>query len=313
MVAKLRLGLILDPEFYILERSVSAVTLPLIRAMTKRFDTSVAYDQASYDRISKDVDFLVSLEPKWAAPLLSWRQRGLFTRTLPDCPCYVMMSDPHIEQWREDYFLRERIDFILALYLAPTLRHFRRVQTDKVVHFPWFIPEEWIPTEAVKYSGQKEIAIFGAAKGDAYVLRNWCRAQPGVKSFPNSGVENKLLTDAEFFRWLAQFDATIAAGSESPEYRLTTPKYFEAAAVGSLLFAQETDDLHALGFEDAQNCVVFTQSTFASKAAAYLASPGDPSCLRIRKAGKDLMLARHTIARRLDGLEQHVRSWRGRP
>jgi hypothetical protein len=312
MTTRLKLGLILDPEFYILERSVSAVTLPLIRAMTKRFDTSVAYDQSSYDRISKQADFLVSLEPKWAAPVLNWGRNGLFKRALPDCPCYVMMSDPHIEQWREDYFLRERLDFILALYLAPTLRHFRRVPTGKIVHFPWSIPDEWIPGDAIRYSGQKEIAIFGAAQGDAYTLRNWCRTQRGVKSFPNSGVENKLLADAEFFRWLSQFDAMVAAGSESPQYRLTTPKYFETAAVGSLLFAQETDDLNALGFEDAQNCVVFTQHTFTGKAEAYLASPGDSSWLRIRSAGKDLIRARHTVARRLDGLEEHVRSWKGR-
>jgi hypothetical protein len=309
---KLKLGLILDPEFYILEKSVSAVTLPLIRAFTKAFDTRVIYDQQTYDRLCSKVDFLVSFEPKWAAPVLKWRRAGLLHNSLPDCPCYVMMSDPQDHLWRESYFLRQGLDFILALYDRPTRHHFKHISHQQIVHFPWPIPEEWISDEPISYHDQKEIMIFGAAQGAAYTVRNWCRQQAGVKSFEFSGVEHKTLTDQGFFNWLKGFDAVIAAGSEDPKYRLTTPKYFEIAAAGCLLFAQETDDLSTLGFVDEKNCLIFAQKNFNEKARSYLADPGNSRWLTIRQAGRDMIHTRHTISVRLADLDAHVRQWQGR-
>jgi hypothetical protein len=309
---KLRLGLILDPEFYILEKSVSAVTLPLIRALTKTFDTRIIHDQDTYNRLCTKVDFLVSFEPKWAAPLLAWKRAGLLHHSLPDCPCYVMMSDPHNNSWRESYFLKQGLDFILALYDHPTRHHFTRIPPRQIVHFPWAIPEEWISSEPIRYLGQKEIRIFGAAQGDAYTVRNWCRQQSGVRSYEYSGVEYKALTDQGFFDWLKGLDAAIAAGSEDPKYRLTTPKYFEIAAAGCLLFAQETDDLFSVGFEDNKTCIVFSKHNFNEKARHYLSDPGNPSWLEIRQAGRDMIRSRHTIQDRLAGLETHVRRWQGR-
>ena len=312
MSSKLKLGLILDPEFYILEKSVSAITLPLIRAFTKEFDTRIISDQRTYDHICAKVDFLVSFEPKWAAPILKWKRAGLLRHSQPDCPCYIMMSDPHIEPWRERYFLNQGVDYILALYNQPTRHHFKQVPVERIVHFPWSIPDEWISTDPINYHGQSDIMIFGAAKGEAYTVRNWCRQQPGVRSFEYSGVEKKTLTDRGFFNWLNGFDAAIAAGSEDPKYRLTTPKYFEIAAAGCLLFAQETDDLSSLGFIDNRNCFIFTQNNFNEKASMYLSDPGNPRWLAIRQAGKDLISARHTIQNRLASLDAHVRNWKGR-
>jgi hypothetical protein len=222
------------------------------------------------------------------------------------------MSDPHIEQWREPYFLREGLDYILALYDGPTRRHFTRIPAERIVYFPWSIPDDWIGDEPIAYHGQRDITIFGAARGPAYTLRNWCREQPGVKSYANSGVENKVLEDREFFTWLTGFDAVIAAGSEDPTYRLTTPKYFETAAAGSLLFAQQTDDLQQLGFADRENCIVFTRETFTERAREYLDNPADPRWLDIRRAGREFARARHTIGCRLRTLEAHARAWKGR-
>ena len=308
----MKLGLVLDPEFYILEKSVAAITIPLIRALVDRFDTRIIYDQKTYDRFCTEVDFLVSLEPKWAAPVLNWRRVGRLQRSLPPCPCYVMMSDPHIEQWREGYFLKQKLDYILALYYQPTRNHFQRVPADRIVHFPWSIPDEWISDSEIVYHGQEKIVIFGASQSDAYAVRNWCRQQPGVQSYDYSGVENKALTDKAFFEWLQGFDTVIAAGSEDAKYRLTTPKYFEIAAAGSLLFAQDTDDLLRLGFQDGANCIIFSQSNFRSQVETYLSDRATPKWLSIRKMGRELIRERHSISSRLDMLEAHVRQWPGR-
>lgn len=309
---RLKLGLVLDPEFYILEKSVTAVTIPLIRALVAHFDTRIIYNQETYDKFCTEVDFLVSFEPKWAAPVLNWRRAGRLRRSLPSCPCYVIMSDPHIEQWREDYFLRQKLDYILALYYQPMRTHFRRVPKDRIVHFPWAVPDEWISRAEIFFHGQEKVAIFGASQSDAYTLRNWCRQQPGVESYDYSGVENKVLESDEFFKWLQGFDAVIAAGSEDTKYRLTTPKYFETAAAGSLLFAQDTDDLQRLGFEDGTNCIVFSKANFRSHVETYLADRANEDWLIIRKAGREFIRKRHTIGSRLSMLEVHVRQWQGR-
>lgn len=307
---RLTLGLVIDPEFAMLDKSVCALTPQLIQALCRAFDTRILYDQRQFDRLCRQVDCIISFEPKWAAPVLKWRRAGLHRP--PPCPCYVMMSDPHSNGWRQSYFLRERLDYLLALYDAPTRRHFTRIPAERIVHFPWAIPDEWIGDEPIVYRGQREITIFGAARDPAYELRNWCREQPGVASYANSGVENKVLGDREFFAWLSGFDAVIAAGSEDPTYRLTTPKYFETAAAGSLLFAQATDDLERLGFVDGENCIVFTQDTFTERAREYLDHPGDPRWLAIRRAGREFIRARHTIGCRLRAFEAHVRAWKGR-
>lgn len=304
---RLKLGLIIDPEFYMLEKSVCALTPPLIKAFTRRFNTRILYSQGMYDEHATDMDFLVSFEAKWAAPVIDWRKKTLRPSRRPSCPTFLMLSDPHGDPWREDYFIANQIDYLLALYDQPSRRHLTRLRPEQFVHFPWPVPESWIGTDPVKFNGHREIAVFGATTGPAYTVRNWCREQPGVKSFVNSGVENKAMTDEGFFAWLREFDAVIAAGSEDPTYRLTTPKYFETAAAGSLLFAQDTDDLESLGFSHGINCIVFTQSTFAEQVRPYLDEPENPRWLSIREAGRRLIRERHTTETRLAGLESFVR------
>jgi hypothetical protein len=174
------------------------------------------------------------------------------------------------------------------------------------------VPDAWISDAPIRSRGQSTIAVFGASQGDAYELRNWCRTQPGVTSHSESGVENKVRGSVGFFDWLGGFDAVIAAGSEDPVYRLTTPKYFEAAGAGCLLFAQATDDLDRLGFIDDVNCVVFTRDTFQQQADAYRADPLDQRWLRLRHAGRELIRQRHTQSQRLASLADHVRAWPGR-
>jgi hypothetical protein len=222
------------------------------------------------------------------------------------------MSDAHIEQWREPYFLRQGLDYILAFYYEPFRRHFRETPADRLVHFPWSVPERWISKEVPRFHGQRHVMVFGASEHEAYALRNWCRRQPGVESYDHSGCDNKVIDDEDFFGWLSGFDAVVAAGSEDPKYRLTTPKYFETAAVGSLLFAQHTDDLARLHFRDNENCMVFNKSTFRRKVDEYLGTIEDSRWLEMRTAGRELIREHHTVERRLAELASLVQAWPGR-
>lgn len=301
----LRVGLVLNKEFHEQNRWVAATTPFLVRGLLDRFDCRWIQSQADYEQELGDLDALVSMEPGWAAPRLAFARTAALRDELARRPSYILYSDPHDQSWREEYFLANGLDFVLAFYWNPTRHHFRRLPEERLVHFPWAVPDEWIGTGPLSHRGQATLTVFGASQHEAYAVRNWCRGFPFVTSATNSGVENKAMTTDEYVRWLAGLDAAIAAGSDDPRYRLTTPKYFEIAAAGALLFAQETDDLDRLGFRHGENCVVFHRGNFESLARAYLARPMD--YLRIRRAGRELIRRQHGLSVRLDFLERHIR------
>ena len=298
----LRLGLILNRDFHFQNRWVSALTPRLVEGILRRFHCCWIQTQQEYESCLGDVEALLSMEPGWAAPRLEFGCTASLREKLASIPSCIFYSDPHDKSWREEYFLENRLDYVLAYYDVPTRRHFRRLPAERIVHFPWAIPDESIAGGPIRLRSHLKIACFGASAHEAYELRNWCRAFPFVDSTTNSGVENKAMTDDEYLRWLATRDAAIAAGSDSARYRLTVPKYFEIPAAGALLFAQETEDLETLGFRDLRNCIVFHRGNFESLAREYLNHPGD--FLSIREAGRELIRSRHAISTRLDALER---------
>src|ERR1043166_3136106 len=112
------MGLIAHPEFLILDQSCCAITLSLVKALVRQFETKLIYNQATFDTHSPDVDFLLSLEADWAAPRIHWRKVGT-RRWNRYKPCYLCASDPHLRNGREDYVLNEEIDFLLAYFWHP--------------------------------------------------------------------------------------------------------------------------------------------------------------------------------------------------
>lgn len=302
--AKLRLGLVLDREFHVQNRWTSLTTPALVNGILDRFDIRWMRNQADYESQLGEVDVLLSFEAGWGAPKLELTRTPALREKLKSLPSYMCYSDPHDKKWREDYVLNG-LDFVLAFYDAPTRHHFRRLPAERLVHFPWAVPDFWIGRGPIECRGTPQLTVFGASEHEAYALRNWCRAFPFVESCANSGCENKAMTEEGYLRWLASRDAIIAAGSDDPRYRLTTPKYFEIAAVGALLFAQETDDLEGLGFRHGDNCVVFNRANFEAQARDYLRAPRE--YLEIRGRGRELIRRRHGLSSRLAFLENHMR------
>lgn len=301
---KLRVGFVLEREFHDQNRWTSITTPCLINGILNRFEIRWIQNQADYEAQLGDVEVLLSLEAGWGAPTLDLTRTPALREKLKSIPSYMFYSDPHGKRWREDYVLNG-LDFVLAFYDAPTRHHFRRLPVECLVHFPWAIPDSWIGRGPLTCGGAPQLTVFGASEHEAYDLRNWCRTFPFVESFVNSGCENKAMTDEGYFNWLASRDAVIAAGSDDPRYRLTTPKYFEIATVGALLFAQETDDLEKLGFRHRDNCIVFNRSNFETLARAYLRAPRE--YLQIRSRGRELIRRRHALSVRLAFLEDHMR------
>jgi len=287
-------GLVIDWKFHLKRKWVSAYTPYLVDAIVAAFNPVIITSQLSYALHRKRLKYILSFEPGIAAPKIKYGSNG-------GCRKGVIYSDPHyqpVERMR--YFEDNGFDHVFSLYKTPFFRHFTGFPEEKFIHWPWAVPDQFISSHPVEVRSN-EVAIFGGSKSDAYDVRNWCREQPGVTSFEFSGVENKQLADDEFYRWLARFDAIVAAGSSSPEFNLVTPKYFEIAAAGALLLGQYCDDLADLGFNES-NYLGFRKEDFREKLEAYRRCPQD--YLETRRRGRELIRERHKLSDRIQALRE---------
>lgn len=285
-------GLVIDWKFHSQNRWVCAQSPYLVRALIEEFDPIVISSQFMYEWHKKKLRYIISLEPGWAAPKIKYDK----------CQGHVIgvfVSDPHNKtNWFEEYIYNNSIDYVFSYYYYPFLYYFPHFDLERLIHVPWAMPDEFcVEPDSISYRCQRELHIFGASGGEGYETRQWCRQFPFVEDHSNSGVENKVMSDKEFFHWTRRFDAIIAAGSLDEKYRLVTPKYFEVAASGSLLFAQYCDDLELLGFRD-DNCVIFDKHTFQDKAMDYMHDP--IKYMDIRIAGCRLIQKRHKISDRVE-------------
>lgn len=290
----MRHGLIIDFDFHKKNRWVSALTPYLVNTFIDIFDPVIITTQRAYNQNKTQLKSILMMEPGWAAPFicLDTAQQHIVAVTL---------SDPHSKtSWFENYFYTNKIKCVLSYFKSPFYYHFPNFPKESFIHFPWAIPDQFINHFPLDVRS-KEIAIFGGKNSDAYDVRNWCRDQVGIKNFDISGTENKLLTDREYFKWLSEHDAIIAAGSSNPIYDLVTPKYFEIASSGALLFGQHCADLDDLGFNNT-NSVIFTKDNFYKLVRSYKMAPD--KYLNRRSGAIKLISEKHTISNRIQLLKK---------
>jgi hypothetical protein len=282
-------GLVLDWAFHASNGWCSAVFPYLAEALIAKYRPVIISSQADYDRHKHRLGRILSMEPGWAAPHIKYDTSVRAIKA-------VFYSDPQYHAATRQAYLEDNdFTYVFSLYKQPFFRHFPTYPKERFVHMTWAIPDEFVSDEPLSVRGD-EVAIFGAKGAASYDVRDWCREQPGVTSYANSGVQNKKMTDAEFFAWMRGFDAVVCAGSSDPDYDMVFPKYFEVAAAGTLLFAHRCKDLPDLGFTE-ENCVIFDKADFNDKLKAYKADPA--AYLPIREAGRRLIRERHTLSRRL--------------
>ncbi|MHA1342109.1 MAG: glycosyltransferase [Promethearchaeota archaeon] len=293
-----KIGLVLNLDSHIINKWLAGITRYYINGIIQDFNCIIIENQKSYNKYKEELDVIIAYEPGYGCPFIKY-QRGK-----PDLK-YIQFSDPHLDVTeRLKYILNNDFSYLLVIYYNPTIYHFKNFPKEKIVHFPWAIPEIFINKGPIKNSNQDKIMIFGQTHEKIYETRRWCEKFKFVDSMPYSAI-NKVLNDIEYFRWLQNFDAIIAAGSLNPKYRLVMVKYFEIAASGALLFAQEAEDLDLLGFKDFQNCIIFNKKNFEKKAQDFLQNRED--YLKIRENGRNLILERHTLQKRIEFLKEHIK------
>lgn len=303
-----KLGLVLDKKFHFQRKWVTSLTAPLIDALRGSFDTYIISNQKEYEHVIEEIDALISMEPRWGAPEINFLPNKLIGEKFDAIPTYIYMSDPHKNKWKYEYSLKHRFKKILSPYYAPLIKNIPSIDKERILHFPWAIPDEYCFKGEIHARENMQLCCFGGKHGEAYETRNWCRSFDFVHAAYNSGCENKAMTDMDYFHWLSSFNALIASGSSLDKYKLTTPKYFEIAASGALLFAQYTDDLEKLGFIDNENCIIFDEGNFELKAKKYLKDAELEKYLKVRQKGLELIKSRHLTKHRIDILYKDMQS-----
>ncbi|MCQ4333130.1 glycosyltransferase [Natronomonas sp. F2-12] len=290
-------GLVLNWGHHQLDHWVAACTPYFVKKFIEKFEPVIITSQQMYERRCNDLEYIFSFGIRnKKGPSINYSKNNNQT-------IIAFLSDPHIQpSYIQNYIRDNEIDYVATPLYNPSLYHLPDLCESRLVHFPWPIPDEHIvQPEEIEYRGGTNVHISGAGGSEKYELRDWCRQQPGVTEHINSGTQNKIMTNDEYYHWLRNFDAAIAAGSLQDQYQYVVPKYYEIAAAGSLLFAQYCEDFERLDFDDS-NCVIFrTKEEFKEKLDAYLDDP--KAYIGRRKRGADLIASKYTISDRLNDIE----------
>jgi len=262
-----------------------------------RFDPVIITSQNEYDQRCESLDYIFAFGSRNnKGPTLSYCQGCNHTVVL-------FASDPHNKsEWLQQYIVSNDIDYTVSPCYHSFLYHLPDFDEDRLVHFPWAVPAKFVmEPDEIEYRGAKNIHLFGATGDDIYEFRDWIRTHRFVKEYTTSGHQNKVFNSEDFYLWLRNFDALVAAGSLSEQWQYVFAKYYEIPAAGALLFAQDCEDLREVGFTE-DNAVIFSsKGEFRSKAEDYLEHPRD--YLDRRRNGANLISSQHTIEDRIDSIE----------
>lgn len=268
-----------------------------VKRFIEHFDAQIITSQRSYERKADDLEYLFAFGSRnKKGPTLKYD-------TNLDQTVLLFVSDPHNRsEFLERYIKNNEIDRVVSPYYRPVLHHLPGLEEERLEHFPWPVPAEFVVDPAeVEYLGDDVLRVSGAGGSEAYEVRDWIREQPMVKGYQNSGTQNKVMSNEEYYEWLRNFDCQVAAGSLKDHWQYVVPKYYEIAAAGSLLFAQYCRDLDRVGFNESNSVIFHSREEFTEKAEDYLENP--QSYLDRRRRGAKLVSERHTIANRLDQIE----------
>ena len=259
-----------------------------------------------------DCPFVVALKPvMWC---YSEGFRGLLSLP-PRIRVFGLWDDIHQGKKGTRYLHRDRrvltrffrrCDAILSTYRSPFLRWYPRY-VEKLVHFPFFFAaDDFLPVPF--NTAPRAACILSGAQNTYYPFRTAAARNPDVVVMPHPGWASALPAEASrsfgsaYARELAKYRCAVTCSSI---LGYVVAKYMELPAAGCLLLATDAPDLGQLGFRDGVNFLRVDESTFDATLADVLARP--EAFEPIRRAGFELVRARHSDVNRADALEQLIR------
>lgn len=205
-----------------------------------------------------------------------------------------------------------RADVIVSFNRTPFLRWYPE-HAHKLVHYPMFYSEE--DFAGIDFNTEPLAqCILSGSLGKFYPFRKAAARHPGVVVMPHPGYAEASRPGgpgtfrAAYARELSRYVCGVTCGSV---VGYVVAKYMEIPAAGCLLLAPYLPDLDLLGFQDGVNYVRVDETTFGTVLDDVLARPRVYES--IRRAGYDMVRARHADTHRVDQLEWLIRGRCGTP
>lgn len=291
----------------------AAKFVALFERVAGRLGARVVFcDDIRAEELPVDCPFVMAVNPvMWC---YAQGFRGLLT--LPRrIRVFGLWDDIHQSTKGVRYFHRDRrvlvrffrrCDGILCTYRSPFLQWYPRF-ADKFVHLPFFFQAD--DFAAVEFNtAPLPKCILSGAMGKFYPFRAAAARHPDVVRMPHpgygdvTGAATPSTFGAAYARALSRYRAGVTC---SLVLGYVVAKYFELPAAGCLLLATHAPDLERLGFRDGVNYLRVDERSFDGQLAEVLARPA--AFEDIRRAGYDLVHARHSDRHRADQLEQIIR------
>ena len=251
----------------------------------------------SYWLFARHKKIVVSLEPKYNAPIVTFSNRHL--------KVFVFISDSHSKAWLPMYIVKRNITDILTPY-KKTLEYtgFHKPLDETRVHsLPWSVLDRLLDDVHVDTQDNRVLG-FGQTGGFVYDLREWSFNTGVLSSFNYAGSGNKQFSGDDYYHWLRTYDACVVSMSSHELYNYTVAKFFEVPSQGLLLFGFKTVDLEDFGFVDELNYICVTKENFFVKIQDYKNKP--EAYLQVRKNGIELIKNNHTVSKRLEQLKIYL-------
>jgi hypothetical protein len=305
-------GRFLVPSRY-RDNPYAAKFVRLFERVAERLDARVMFcDDASAADLPADCPFVMAVNPV----LWCYAQgfRGLLSLP-PRIRVFGLWDDIHQGKQGSRRFHPDRrvlvrffrrCDAVLCTYRSPFLRWYPRYR-DKFVHLPFFYSAA--DFDGVPYNpAPLAKCILSGAISAFYPFRAAAARNPDVVVMSHPGYGEGIVMDAAttfgaaYARELARYRCAVTCSSVL-DY--VVAKYMELPAAGCLLLATEAPDLGTLGFRNGVNYLRVDERSFDGTLADVL---GRPEAFEgVRRAGHELVRARHSDIHRADQLEQLIR------
>ncbi len=150
-----------------------------------------------------------------------------------------------------------------------------------------------------------DIACLGALTEGKYPLRRMVRTWIEEESGLNY-IRKKRIGGHDGDQFNKALNSTYSAFTCASTYRYTLMKYFEIPASGTLMFAESTPELCALGFQDGVHFVAVDESNFAQRISYFTSKAGRAEGELIRLCGQKFVAESQIWKRRIPGFIDQV-------
>jgi len=291
-------GIIIIPKFYeaLWQRdyqSTMSVMAPLWHGIVDRFGFSIRFA----DEV--DVDNSTDVVLMWAVPyhnrpgmipgLLDLGKKTKLIMWSGDLQCY---GNKNCLENKLKVF--ERCDVIISQTNEYFIKMYPQYVYKNEIMLHFFSPHDRYTKLPFNNTPKMKCLLSGSRNKDVYDFREYIVCS----TFKHVDYKSPIFKGDAYSNLLHSYFCSIATASI---FNYVLAKYFEIPATGSLLLAQETQDLKISGLIPYKHYIPITNDDVFKKIDECIKHPDDYNI--IRKAGMEFVRRNHSVVNRVDQLE----------